>query len=254
MQNAAIQALGLDWMYVPFDVAPENLESAVQSLRTLGFVGTNCTVPLKEQVGQYLDMIDPNAEKAGSVNTIVNKDGKLHGYSTDGPGLIWDLERQGIEINPSKKIFIWGAGGSARAIAHAFANLGCKVTICNRTITRAEELARSIGKNASAVGTEGELFEQAFSESELLINTTTLGMHGDGKPEAPLGTFQPSQVVYDIVYTPSETPLLASAKTFGCHTINGLGMLACQGALSLALWTGLEKEQIPLEVMINSLC
>jgi shikimate dehydrogenase len=253
MQNAAIQALGLDWIYVPCDVAPENLPEAVAGIRAMGFVGTNCTVPLKEQVGQYLDEINPDAKLAGSVNTVVNRDGRLYGYSTDGPGLIWDLERQGVAVADGLKVLIWGAGGSGRAIAHALAKARCDVTIANRTVERAQQLADAVGGGTKAVGLEGEDYEMALQSADLLINTTTLGMHGDGIPPIPNGTFRAGQTVYDIVYTPSETPLLKVARSSGCRSMNGLGMLACQGALSLSLWTGMDPKEMPLAIMLESL-
>jgi shikimate dehydrogenase len=254
MQNAALAALGLDWVYVPFDVAPEQLEEAVGSLRALGFIGANCTVPLKELVGQYIDEIDPDALSAGSVNTIVNRDGRLIGYSTDGPGLIWDLERRGVELSAGMEVLIWGAGGSGRAIAHAFVKHGCRVTIANRTEERAVALAQILGSGAKGVALSGSDYEASLAKSKLLINTTTLGMHGVGIPPIPDGTLCEGQAVYDIVYSPPVTPLLEKARSCGCRiALNGLGMLACQGALSLMIWTGLDRSVVPVGIMLDAI-
>jgi shikimate dehydrogenase len=254
MHNAALAALGLDWIYVPFDVAPENLGEAVAGLRAMGFVGANCTVPLKEQVGQYLDVIDPATLAAGSINTIVNRDGRLTGYSTDGPGLIWDLTRNEVEIHKGMEVLIWGAGGSSRAIAMALAASGCVVTIANRTVDRAKNVSDLIGGEAKSVGLSGDEYCDALERASLLINTTTLGMNGVGIPPIPDGTLRGDQAVYDIVYSPSVTPLLSLARKSGVRkALNGLGMLACQGALSLALWTDLTRAEMPVDIMLAAI-
>ena len=251
MQNAAIAALGLDWVYVPFDVAPVDLADAVRGLRALGFVGANCTVPLKEEVGKFLDRIDPPAARAGSVNTIVREeDGALSGYSTDGPGLVWDLERNGISPSGSR-ILIWGAGGSARSAALSLTAAGGSVTIANRTATRARQVADLAGGNA--VGLDGPDYESALASADLLINTTTLGMGDGAMPPLPDGLPKAGQSVYDLVYAPAVTPLIARAQSAGCKAVNGLGLLVCQGALSLSLWTGLPKSEIPVDAMTAAL-
>ncbi len=252
MQNAAIRALGLDWVYAPFDVVPEKLGEAVRGLRAMGFVGANCTVPLKELVGQYLDAIDPAAAAVGSVNTIVNVDGCLTGYSTDGAGLIWDMQRLRVGQLDGRRALIWGAGGSARAVAYALAHAGCAVTIANRTYARAGAVANLAG--GRAVGLQGPDYEAAVAKADLLINTTTLGMNDGTMPPLPDGYPAEHQTVYDLVYSPPETPLLALARANGCRAaFNGLGMLACQGALSLSLWSGLPPEEMPLRAMLAQL-
>ncbi len=253
MQNAALAALSLDWAYVAFNVAPESLGAAVQGLRAMNFIGANCTVPLKEQVGQYLDALDPAAARIGSVNTIVNQGGYLTGYSTDGPGLAWDLERQKMLPKPGGRVLIWGAGGSSRAIAAELAGRGLFVTVANRTVARAEKVALIAGHGALAVGLEGQAYEQAVAEADLFINATTLGMDNPAMPPIPPGLPTRGQAVYDIVYSPPETPLLARARAAGCQMVsNGAGMLACQGALSLALWSGIDIKRIPLDIMLKA--
>ena len=253
MQNAALAALGLDWAYLAFNVAPEALGAAVQGLRAMNFIGTNCTVPLKEQVGQYLDALDPAAERIGSVNTIVNQGGYLTGYSTDGPGLAWDLERQNMLPGQGGRVLVWGAGGSSRAIAAELAGRGLQITIANRTVARAEDVAAIAGRGALAVGLEGHAYEQAIAEADLLINATTLGMDNAAMPPLPVGLPNGAQAIYDIVYSPPETPLLARARAAGCRAVsNGAGMLACQGALALSLWSGISIERLPLEVMLEA--
>ena len=143
MHNAAIEALGLNWVYVPFEVAPENVGAAVASIRALGLVGVNVTVPLKELVLPYLDEIDADAARVGSVNTICNRNGKLIGYSTDGAGFLRSLKEVGQAMD-NRRVYLLGAGGSARAVAFALASHGCFCTIANRTRERADELAAAV--------------------------------------------------------------------------------------------------------------
>jgi shikimate dehydrogenase len=251
MQNAAIAALGLNWIYVPFDVAPDSLNKAVGGLRSMGFVGANCTVPLKERVGSYLDFIDPEAHRIGSVNTIVrDAGGALTGYSTDGPGLLWDLRRNNLTV-AGRNVLIWGAGGSARAVACALTAAGAEVTIANRTHQRAVEVAELAG--GAAVGLVGSAYENALATADLLVNTTTLGMGDGAMPPMPNGFPVGSQAVYDLVYAPAITPLIAKARKAGCLAVNGLGMLVCQGALSLALWSGRPADEMPIDIMTAAL-
>jgi shikimate dehydrogenase len=249
MQNAALEAMGLDWVYVPFEVVPEALPVAVASIRALGLVGVNLTVPHKEAVLPLLDVVDEDARRIGSVNTVHNRDGILHGYSTDGPGFLHALAGEG-EATEGRQALILGAGGSARAVAFALAGHGGRVQIANRTRERAEALAAQVNQfypgAASVVGWGADA--DAF---DLLVNTTSLGMdpHPEMLPLLPRNVLRPSVFVCDLVYAPIETRLLAQARAAGCRVINGLPMLVAQGALSLALWTGLAPASIPVEVM-----
>ena len=249
MHNAAFAALGLDWAYVPFDVSPEDLPAAVSGIRALNMVGVNVTVPHKEAVLPFLDVVDEAARRIGSVNTIHNVGGVLHGFSTDGPGFLRSLQALG-EPTEGRRALLLGAGGSARAVAFALAACGGHVQIANRTSGRARELAESLNSfhpGAAAVvdwGGEADAFD-------LLVNSTSLGMNPspDTMPALPPGTFDPAILVYDLVYAPAETRLLAAARRAGCRTANGLKMLVAQGALSLSRWTGLAWEGLPLGIM-----
>jgi len=255
MHNAAIAALGLDWVYVAFQVDPSAIPAAVSAVRALDLVGVNITVPLKELVSSHLDEVDPAALKIGAVNTIVNREGRLVGYSSDGPGFLWDIKRRGVEVDGCKAL-IWGAGGSARAIAFALASRGCHVVIANRTIERAAALADAIGGDGRSVGYESAEYAQRISEADLLVNATTLGMAPENiqsAPPLPPESLSSRQVVYDLVYAPEKTVLLDAAERAGCRAIGGLGMLVCQGAVSLSLWTGLQIEQMPIDAMFAAL-
>ena len=249
MQNAALEALGLDWVYVPFEVAPENVGAAVAAIRALGLIGVNATVPLKELVLPYLDQLDEAAARIGSVNTIHNQNGRLVGYSTDGAGFLQSLESVG-QATQGREAYVLGAGGSARAVAFALASQGSRCWIANRTQSRSEALVADInrvypGMAASAGwGAETEPFD-------LLVNTTSLGMHPrvDEMPALPPGLFSSKPFVCDLIYAPSKTLLMEHAEAAGCQTMNGLAMLVYQGALSLAIWTGRPVSEIPVAVM-----
>ena len=249
MHNAALAALGLDWVYVPFDVAPDDVGEAVTAIRVLGLVGVNVTVPLKERVIPFLDVVDDEARRIGSVNTIHNVGGRLHGYSTDGAGFLRSLEASG-QPTRGRKVLILGAGGSARAVAFALASGGSRCRIANRTAARASALADDLNRwypgLASPAGWGGDA--GAF---DLLVNTTSLGLHPNEteRPALPPDPFAGRPFVYDLIYAPPRTRLLEQAEAAGCQTMNGVSMLAHQGALSLAIWTGLPPDEIPVSVM-----
>jgi shikimate dehydrogenase len=239
MHNAALNAMGLNWAYLPFSVSPENVKDAVRSIRALGLVGVNVTVPLKQLVMPFLDEIDRDAQRIGSVNTIVNRDGRLIGYSTDGPGFLWDLESHWISLD-GKRALVWGTGGSSRAVSSALVKAGAQVSIAGRSFEKAIEIARVAGQSAVGVDWNSAECEKAVCDADLLVNATPLGMAPKWENESPLSNeslLHPEQVVYDLVYVPQNTRLLASASKAGCEAIGGIGMLVRQGALSLWKWT-----------------
>jgi shikimate dehydrogenase len=251
IQNAAIEALGLDWVYVPFRVPPEDVALAAQALRTFRMVGANVTVPLKEQVAGCLDSIDPDAAVIGSINTIVNDRGHLRGYSTDGPGLMWDLKDRGLLPESSQPVFVWGAGGSAKAIVHALNLSGYPVTVVNRGQERAEQLQRLLPGAVTVLPWASREASAAACGAALLINTTSLGMspQADAMPFFSDDPLRADAVVYDLIYAPAETCLLRAAALRGLRVANGMGMLIRQAALSLSLWSGVPPEDIPVAVM-----
>jgi shikimate dehydrogenase len=249
MHNAALEALGLDWVYVPFDVAPGDAAAAVAGLRALGLAGVNVTVPLKEMVLPLLDAVDEDARWIGSVNTIHNKDGRLFGYSTDGAGFLRSLEAAG-QAAQGRRVLLLGAGGSARAVAFALAAQGGHCRIANRTETRAAGLARDVNQRFPGTASVAGWGADAGT-FDLLVNTTTLGMqpNEDAMPALPPDAFASCPFVCDLIYAPAQTRLLTQAASAGCETLNGAGMLVWQGALSLALWTGRPLEEMPVAIM-----
>ena len=258
MHNAAFKAVGLNAVYVPFHVKaddPAVLKAAVEGLRAMRFLGVNVTIPHKERVLRYLDEIDPHAADIGAVNTIVNRDGRLFGYNTDGTGYLLSLrDETGLRI-ARKKIVIIGAGGAARGIFYAM--LGMKpssIVLVNRTIRRANTLAKAFEARFSSTDIRtsalqrGALIEH-LSNADLVVNTTSIGMMGKGELDIPVEALPPKAIVSDIVYRPSKTGLLKAAEKRRLKTHGGLGMLVRQGAIGFELWTGMKA---PVSVMTGA--
>lgn len=251
MHNAAIRALNIDFIYVPFHVMPDNLGRAVEGIRAMEIAGANVTIPHKEHVIGYLDEVSRYSMQIQSVNTIVNVDGYLRGDTTDGPGFLRSAEAEWGKLNGCKTLII-GAGGSAKAVAFALAEIGCEITIANRTRERAVELAGCLGQVFEAgkfrvTELDGQALSEGLSGVDLVVNTTSVGMHPDvdGIPIPP-ELLRPNLLVYDLVYNPARTRLVTEAERRGARALTGLKMLVYQGALSFEMWTGLEA---PIDVM-----
>lgn len=257
MHNAAYQRLSLNYTYVPFNVHPASLPQAVQAVRALGLAGVNVTVPHKQAVLPLLDQIDAAAQMIGAVNTIVNVDGKLVGYNTDGSGFVKSLI-DGARFAPKNKTaLILGAGGAARAVAVQLALSGLAgLYITNRTPARAAELAehvsRTTGVQAEALPWGHDLPADIVMEVDLVVQTTSMGMspHIDQCPDFPLTALHAGQLVCDLIYNPDQTAFLRGAAARGAATLNGLGMLLYQGVLAFELWTG---QTAPVDVMREAL-
>jgi shikimate dehydrogenase len=238
MHNAAFDALGLDWVYVAFPVARGHGAAAVRAVTTLGLAGLNVTMPHKADAAAACDDLAPEAAALGAVNTVVNANGTLAGHSTDGDGFLRAVEDEGVKV-AGLGVLVIGAGGAARAIAHALGRVGAHVTVAARRPDAARSAA-SLAPDGDAVGFDGIIVE-GF---DLIVNATPLGMDGEAPP-FDVAKLHPGQFVYDAVY-PVETPLLREARARGVRATGGLGMLVHQGALSFSLWTGVAP---PLEVM-----
>ncbi len=244
MHNAAFKKLGLDYLYIPFRVKPEQLPQAVAGLRALNVRGFNVTIPHKVSVIPMLDSLDPLAEKIGAVNTVVNDNGKLMGYNTDAEGFLRALTDKGIGPQ-GKNIVVLGAGGASRAISYILAEKGARLTILNRKLELdwARDIARLIRKELGKYVRVGELnsrnLSSALEKADILVNATSVGMSpSSSKSPVPAGLLPPRLVVFDIVYNPMMTRLLKEAKTAGAKVISGVDMLAWQGALAFEKWTG----------------
>ncbi|MCE5315692.1 shikimate dehydrogenase, partial [bacterium] len=251
MHNAAISALDLDYIYVPFHVLPDDLAKAVDGIRSLGISGVNVTIPHKERIIEYLDEVSELSMMTGSVNTVVNRDDRLIGDTTDGRGFLKSAEAEWGKLD-GMRVVVLGAGGSARAVCFALAQVGCEIVIANRTIERAGELVEGLKvafgtEVARVVGMNGDALAEEVAKAGLLVNTTSVGMSPDvdGIP-IPAGLLHPKLLVYDLIYNPLNTRLVLEARSRGAKAVSGLGMLACQGALSFEMWTG---RQAPVQVM-----
>ena len=253
-QQAALDAIGFDGTYQPWDVAPDDLGEFVAGLRAPGTLGINVTVPHKEAVIPFLDQVDDWASTAGAVNTVVNRDGHLAGYNTDGVGFLRAL-REGGDFEPrGRDVLVLGAGGSARGVVYALARVGAaQIFVANRTLERAERLA-AMAKDTGAASDALELSDApgAAREVALIVNCTSMGMvHGPDENGTPLSASDlPSSVlVNDLVYNPLETPLLREAARAGAGTLGGIQMLVYQGAASFEMWT---QQDAPVAVMLEA--
>ena len=238
MHNAAFRASGIDAQYLAFDVLAERLEEAIKGTQALGFMGLNITIPHKIAAVRYCEP-DELAADIGAVNTIVFRDRAL-GYNTDALGAVECLKRAEVRVR-GRDVLIMGAGGAARAIAHALVHEGANVVVANRTKQRARELCEHIGAEAAGLESLASLVQRC----DVLVNATSVGM-GGGESLVRAEWLHEGQVVFDIVYSPPETQLLKMARKVGARTIDGVAMLVHQGAKAFELWTGVEP---PIEVM-----
>lgn len=238
MHNAAFNHLGLSAKYLPFHVTPGQLSQAIEGVRGLGVAGLNVTIPHKVSVMNLLDEIDPLAMRIGAVNTIVNENGKLIGYNTDGAGYVSSLKHITAERNLEEhSILIVGAGGAARAIYYTLLEEGVKkVAIANRTIETAKQLIQSNNTNVMSLSDA----EDVVDDYDIIINTTSIGMYPylENMP-IQLGKIKEKTIVSDIIYNPIETKWLKQARKLGAQTQNGIDMFVFQGALAFEKWTGI---------------
>lgn len=257
MHNAAFQYMGLDYVYVPFRVEQKDIKTAIIGLSALNVVGINVTVPHKTTVLPLMNSVSEEAKLIGAVNTILfRSDGSLEGHNTDAEGFIESLREEGISDFTSQKVLILGAGGSARAIVVGLAKNGVKnITVANRTYEKAVALATEMSQkmkiNVESIPLSDPVgMKRCLRESDMVVSTISAGMQADFKPPLQPDWLHRDMIVYDIVYTPLETNLLKMALENGLKTINGIGMLVHQGAISFELWTG---RRPPVDLMREAL-
>jgi shikimate dehydrogenase len=253
MHNAAFKKLGLDYEYVPFEVEPKDLPEALKGLRALHIAGFNVTIPHKESIVPLIDEVTKLARIIGAVNTVLNQEGKLIGYNTDGAGFIDSLKGDAKTDPKGKRIVVLGAGGASRAVSIMLAEAEVKsLTLTDIQEDKAKELSEYVGSSFEAdcnfVRVNSRELQRAIDRSDILVNTTPVGMHPniDGSPLSEDIKLHKKLLVYDLVYNPSETKLMKTSKAAGSKTCSGLGMLVRQGALAFTIWTG---EEAPLKVM-----
>ena len=260
MHNEAFQLLDLDYTYLCFEVNEETLPAAVDGLKACGIRGFNLTMPNKNKIVELLDELSPAARLIGAVNTVVNDDGHLTGYNTDGVGYMQAVKDAGYDIT-GKTITIMGAGGAATAICAQAALDGVeKIHIFARETSRFWDRTQKLAENInSTLPCKAVLHEnkdtaalaQAISESALLLNATSVGMapNTEGTIIEDTSLYHPDLIVSDVIYNPRETRFLKEAREAGCRTFNGMYMLLYQGAEAFRLWPG--KEMPVKEIKAN---
>ncbi len=245
MHNSAFKKLGLDMCYIPFRVLSNELPVAVKAIRSLNLLGVNITVPHKENVIPLLDEVDKEASFIGAVNTVVNSDGKLKGYNTDGRGFMSSLSETGISAE-GRNILIIGAGGASRAIGYYLSEKASKLFLYDVDMQKAEKLTNDLQKIRSNVFLAEKL--KPVEKLHMVINATPLGLKpGDPLPWAP-DLITSDMTVCDLVY--KKTKFLQEAAEKGTITLDGSGMLLWQGVLAFELWTGIKP---PVDVMRQAL-
>lgn len=272
MHNAAFAKLGLNWRYLAFEVEPKNLRAAIEGAKAMNFAGINLTVPHKLLAVEMMDELDESAKKWGAVNTIrfegrnakgewlplprfepASADGpfeiRSHGFNTDADAIVAAL-REDLKLElRGAKILLLGAGGAGRTTALKLASENAELFLVNRTQKKVDAVAAEIKKQFPEAR-----FAVGYPKTavDLVINATSLGLKADDSSSLDETQFSLKQTraVYDMIYRPAETKLLAAAKATGCKTANGLGMLLHQGAEAFEIWTG---KRAPLDVMRRAL-
>lgn len=257
MHNAALAACGINVGYTRLHVHADELAAAMRLLMPAGFLGVNVTLPHKTAVLPLLDSLDPHAGKLGAVNTVrVERDGTLRGFNTDGPGLVRAVAAEfGLDLRDAKVLILGAGGGAGRALATQCAIAGCaRLFLVNRTHEKARDLAESLGvyTEARAVRWETAALATALREVDLIVNTTSLGLHADDPSPLPAGLLASPMRIFDTVYRRdgAPTPLVTAAREANIPAVDGLSLLLHQGELAFEHWFG---QIAPLEAMRRAL-
>ena len=255
MYNYSFEKLGLDYAYVAFDVKEDGVKQALDAMRLFDMRGMNVTMPDKVEAARHMDELSPAAQIIGAVNTIVNENGKLMGYMTDGEGFVNNLKDHGVSVI-GKKMVIAGGGGAATAIqvqcaldgAEEICIFNKKDSFFERTLETAEKIRKAVSNCKISVFDidETEKFYNTIKQADIFVNATIVGMKPmeDQSLIKDVSVFRPELVVADIVYNPEETKLMREAKEAGCKVVGGKGMLIWQGASAFRLYTG---QEMPVE-------
>ncbi|MCC5847091.1 MAG: shikimate dehydrogenase [Verrucomicrobia bacterium] len=257
MHNAALRALGMNAIYLAFDVKPEDLIEVLRSMGRMGFGGVNLTIPHKEVAFRGVDHLEETAIRAGSVNTIVfREDGSLEGHSTDGYGLTQAVKEAFEKSFENAEVLILGCGGAGRAAALEASERGAaRIRLANRNPERAEKLAQELyvelPLTAIHVASAWPPPPEETRSADLLLNSTALGMKPDDDPLLTPDHFHPGQALLDMTYVHRETPMMKVAREAGAASANGLGMLLHQGVRSFEIWTGTTPPLDPMRAALR---
>lgn len=257
MHNAIFESMQLDYLYIPMEIPINRLEYAIRGLSALGIKGVNVTIPFKESVIPYLDNLSDSANTIGSVNTIkIDENGKLIGHNTDGEGFLKSL-KENLNFHCADKIItIIGTGGSAKSVTlYCASQKARKIFIIGRNKDKADKIAnRIIQFYSSTMVIAADLNDSKIGDmiisSDLLVNTTSIGLHSEDPLLIKPDWIKPELKVFDLIYNPLETKLLRLAKDKMCQSVNGLGMLVHQGAISFQIWLGILPST---EIMKNAI-
>ena len=258
MHNPALEARGIGAQYIRVHVPVGRVAESLGLFAQHGFLGVNCTIPHKFEALEAVDVVDDLAKKLGAVNTVAIRDGKLHGYNSDGPGFLRSMEEAfGKGVSGMRVLIIGAGGGAGRAVAVQCALAGCAgLTLVNRTMEKIISLKHEVqmaapGVEPALLPWDEESLAKAAASVDLIVNASPVGMKRDEPSVLPSNLLRPSHLVYDMVYRGSEeTPLITAAKAAGAKTCNGLLLLLHQGAISFGHWFG---EPVPLEAMRQGL-
>ncbi|MHA2407971.1 MAG: shikimate dehydrogenase, partial [Candidatus Ranarchaeia archaeon] len=247
IQNAAFKHLNLNYIYIAHRV--DDIRTAIDAARSLGYAGFNVTVPHKISASEAVDVLDKPAKATGAINTGYWKENKLHGTNTDTIGAFNLLTPYKTELQ-KKNLLVLGAGGGARAIVYALTQLfpSNSIDIANRTIEHIHDLAKNFPQAEIHSHPLSDIASLA-SKASLIINTTSVGRTSDVSL-IPQSAINSSQIIFDINYRRQETRLIKDAKEASCQHINGLDLLVAQGAASFKLWTGSDA---PVDIMTQAL-
>lgn len=260
MHQAALDELGKEISYVRIHLLAEELEEAFALFREKGFLGFNVTIPHKADALKLVDEVDPHAAKMQAVNTVLVEDGKLIGYSTDGPGLVRAIRQEfSMDLRDLRVLVLGAGGGAGRSISVQCALEGVeRLVLCNRTEEKSKVLAKELRtyfsgarlagptERLEAIPWENARIEEVLHYVDLVINATSVGMQRSDPPLLPESLLHPSLMVYDTVYSRGRTRLVSAAESVGARAANGLSMLLHQGALSLEIWL---DSPAPLDAM-----
>ncbi len=253
MHNAAFGELGMNAVYLCFEVRPEDLKEAVGGLKALRISGVNITVPHKVEIINLLDGLEDGVKSIGSVNTVKNLEGRLTGFNTDGIGFIKSL-REDLSVEPkAKSFFIFGAGGAGRAVSFDLAKKGAsKIYLFDAIKMRAEKLVERLKEQfqSCTISLVPQISPSTFEAVDVIINATPQGMREEDFLLFDLNFVSSKTAIYDLIYNPKETKLIREAKKRRLKAVNGLGTLLHQGAESFKIWT---QKNAPLEVMKKAL-
>ncbi|ARV61017.1 shikimate dehydrogenase [Nostocales cyanobacterium HT-58-2] len=259
MHNAAIAHLGLNYVYVPFPIEPQNLDTAIQGFASVGVVGFSVTIPHKQTILPLLSEISPIAKAIGAVNTVSRKDNQWIGTNTDVEGFLAPLQTTYNQDWSQTVAVILGNGGAARAVVAGCAELGCaKILVIGRNPQKLEEFRNSWGNSHLAKNLHVHTWDalpKLIPQANLLVNTTPIGMYPKVE-ESPLSAEEmanlpPQAIAYDLIYTPNPTKFLQQAQQVGVIAIDGLEMLVQQGVAALKIW--LQRDTVPVDVMRQAL-